>query len=147
MRIRLLCVGKTRTKYLEDALAEYVKRLSPMVRLDVDVIPASGVKAESAMIAKRLKKDEHVILLDERGTLLSTPQLAEVLHGLQNASVHAVVFVLGGAHGVDEAVSDRADYVWSLSPLVFPHEIVRLLVVEQLYRAYDLNRGGKYHHK
>jgi 23S rRNA (pseudouridine1915-N3)-methyltransferase len=146
MRIRLLCVGRTRTKHLEEALAEYIKRLSPMVRLETDVIPASGVETESAMIMRRLKADDHVVLLDERGTLLSTPQLASMLQDLQNASVRTAVFVLGGAYGVDQSVIARADYTWSLSPLVFPHEMVRLLVTEQLYRAYDLNRGGKYHH-
>lgn len=146
MRVRLLCIGRTRTKHLDDALADYAKRLSPMVRLDIDVIPASGVQTESAMIMKRIKSDDHVILLDERGELLSSPELARMLDKLQTSSVRTIVFVLGGAYGVNTEVTERADYTWSLSPLVFPHEMARLIVTEQIYRAYDMNRGGKYHH-
>ena len=146
MRIRLLCVGKGRTKHLDGALDDYLKRLTPLVRIDDEIVPSSGTTTETAMLLKRISDDEYVVLLDERGTLMTTPDVAARIERWQNDAVKTVVIIIGGAHGVGPEVHDRADLVWSLSPLVFPHELARLIVVEQLYRAYDLLRGGKYHH-
>ncbi|MCA9331019.1 23S rRNA (pseudouridine(1915)-N(3))-methyltransferase RlmH [Candidatus Saccharibacteria bacterium] len=146
MRVRLLCVGKERTKYLDQAIAEYGKRLRPTVRVEIETVPASETTQETNSLLKRIVDDEYVILLDERGVLLSTPELAERIQELQNDAVRSVSFVVGGAHGVSAELRRRADMEWSLSPLVFPHELVRLVVMEQLYRAHDILRGGKYHH-
>ena len=146
MRIRVLCVGKVRTKHLESAIEEYLTRLAGAVRVEIEVVPASNITDETTALMKRLTADEYVVLLDERGMLLSTPELARRIEDCQNDAVKRVTFVIGGAHGVEPELSKRAQFVWSLSPLVFPHELVRLLVIEQLYRAYDILRGGKYHH-
>lgn len=146
MRVRLLCVGKEHTKYLDEAIAEYARRIRPMTHLDLEVVPVSDVTHETAMLLKRIAEDDYVVLLDERGILLSTHQLAERIHSLQVNSIKSLSFVVGGAHGVGAELRLRADLVWSLSTLVFPHELARLVVIEQLYRAHDILRGGKYHH-
>lgn len=146
MRICLLCVGKSSTKHLEPALQEYLQRLKPFSNVSIEVIPSSDTDSESSQLLKRLDGQDVVVLLDERGQEWSTPELAERIERWQNQGTKSVVMVVGGAFGVSQAVRDRADMVWSLSQLVFPHELVRLIVIEQLYRAYDVLRGGKYHH-
>ena len=108
-----------------------------------------GVKArqeESERILSRLNAHDYVVLLDERGKALDSPGLADVLQGKLDQSRN-VVIIIGGAYGVDETVHQRADLVWSLSPLVFPHQLVRLILTEQLYRAQQIATGGPYHHE
>jgi 23S rRNA (pseudouridine1915-N3)-methyltransferase len=99
---------------------------------------------ESERLLKRLKQDDFVILLDERGNNLSSPELAALLQGRGD---HQVVIIIGGAFGVTPELRERADVVWSLSRLVFPHQLVRLILAEQLYRAQEITRGGQYHHE
>jgi 23S rRNA (pseudouridine1915-N3)-methyltransferase len=144
MKITILTVGKAHDRTLADAIAEYQLRLQNQVKLQWVFIPVSEKQQESAELLKRLRS--YVILLDETGTMLSTPQFAEHLEQLQNNSVKELMIVIGGSYGVNDAVKNRADFVWSLSSLIFPHQLVRLLVAEQLYRAYDLLSGGRYHH-
>jgi 23S rRNA (pseudouridine1915-N3)-methyltransferase len=146
VRIKLLCVGKTSTKHLEPALNEYLQRLRPYVSCTVDVVPGSDADAESAQLLKRIAPQDTVVLLDERGKVWSTPELAQQIDAWQNNAIKSIVFVIGGAFGVNETLRQRADSTWALSRLVFPHELVRLIVVEQLYRAYNVLGGGKYHH-
>ena len=146
MKLTILCVGKTRTEQFEPAIERYVDRLKRWVKLDIDVIPASDVEQESAKLLDRFGVDDTVILLDETGDNWSTPELAVRIEQCRNQSVRSLIFVIGGAYGVSGAVAQRANYVWSLSRLVFPHELVRLMLSEQLYRAYDVLHGGKYHH-
>lgn len=136
MRIRVLCVGKPTTKHLEPALQDYLTRLRPIAPVSIEVIAGSDADTESTQLLKRLSIQETVVLLDERGHQWSTSEFAEQIEQWQNHGVKSVVLVIGGAYGVNQAVQDRANVVWSLSRLVFPHELVRLLVVEQLYRAY-----------
>jgi 23S rRNA (pseudouridine1915-N3)-methyltransferase len=144
MKITILTVGKAHDRTLADAIAEYQLRLQNQVKLQWVFISVSEKQQESAELLKRLRG--YVILLDETGTMLTTPQFAEHLERLQNNSVKELMIVIGGSYGVSETVKNRADFVWSLSHLVFPHQLVRLILAEQLYRAYDLLAGGRYHH-
>ncbi len=105
---------------------------------------AGAIQDESEAILRRLKPDDVVILLDERGKNMSSPELSELI--LAHTDRH-IVFIIGGAYGVNEEVRRRADVLWSLSRLVFPHQLVRLILSEQLYRAQEIARGGKYHHE
>ncbi|MCX6293908.1 MAG: 23S rRNA (pseudouridine(1915)-N(3))-methyltransferase RlmH, partial [Sphingobacteriales bacterium] len=93
-----------------------------------------------------LKKEDYLILLDERGKTLTSEGVASFIQQRANESEKQLVFLIGGAFGVSKAVFERADYVWSLSPLVFPHQLVRLILSEQIYRACSINRNEKYHH-
>ena len=146
MKITILAVGKARTDFLDDAIHEYGKRLSRWTTVDWQFIPTATLVKQSDHLLMVLKDKPQVILLDERGQAKSTGELAKFLEDLQNQSTKDLVFVIGGAHGVSPAVRSRANQVWKLSDLIFPHELVRLIIIEQLYRAYDLNHGGKYHH-
>lgn len=103
-------------------------------------------KAEGSLITQQLTKEDYLILLDERGKNISSPELATTIQQRGNESTKRIVFVIGGAFGVDETVFRRANYVWSLSKLVFPHMIVRLVLAEQIYRACSIIRNEKYHH-
>lgn len=144
MHISIITVGKVHDPNLKDAIGMYETRLSKHARLTWKLVGSSDIQTEGRQIEKLL--DGYVVLLDETGHLITTPQLAAKLEGLQNASISRLTFVIGGAYGVTDALKSRADYVWSLSPLVFPHQLVRLLLTEQLYRAYDILAGGRYHH-
>ncbi len=146
MKITIIAVGKAKTAHLETAIAEYQKRLSRWTEIVWSIVPVSDRSTEARALLNRIPVDSHVVLLDERGAEWSTPQLAAKIEQFKNQSTQNVVFVIGGAHGVDDAVSARAQEIWSLSPLVFPHEQVRLMLIEQLYRAHDINAGGSYHH-
>lgn len=146
MKIVILAVGKAKTEYYEAAIAAYSKRLSKWVKASWQFIPASNKDHESAALLGTLPAASRVILLDEQGQACSTVQFAETIESLQNQSIKVVVFIIGGAYGVNSAIRQRAHHVIKLSDLIFPHELVRLILVEQLYRAYDINHGGNYHH-
>jgi 23S rRNA (pseudouridine1915-N3)-methyltransferase len=103
-------------------------------------------KMEGEIILSQLSKDDCLILLDERGKQYSSIELSQLLQQKANESHKRLIFLIGGAYGVDEAMTKRADYNWSLSKLVFPHMLVRLILAEQLYRACTILRNEKYHH-
>ncbi len=147
MKILCISVGKKHDAGVATAIADYQKRLSKFCDLSWQLIPTSSVDIESSAIERALKDDDFVILLDERGTQLDNKALAEKLEGLQNSAIKRLVIIIGGAYGVNHQLMTRANLTISLSELVFPHQIVRLLVVEQLYRSYSILSGGKYHHE
>jgi 23S rRNA (pseudouridine1915-N3)-methyltransferase len=103
-------------------------------------------RKEGDCILDWLEKDDYLVLLDEKGKSLSSEKLAAFLQSRANESTKRVVFLIGGAFGVDERVKKRAQLLWSLSTLVFPHQLVRLILAEQLYRAATILRNEKYHH-
>lgn len=151
MSIKIITVGKKHETWTEQGIERYQKRLRAPFAVEwvfLSHSQFSGIKAaeeESQRILDRLKDDEFLLLLDERGKMLSSPALSDVL---QSATLNAkVVCVIGGAYGVDERVQKRANLIWSLSDLVFPHQLVRLILVEQLYRAQSIARGEPYHHE
>ena len=103
-------------------------------------------REESQQILRALSPQAYVVLLDERGTMLDSPALSRSLHQPM-AQGKSLVLIIGGAYGVTEAVMERANLVWSLSRLVFPHQLVRLILAEQLYRAQQIAAGHPYHHQ
>jgi 23S rRNA (pseudouridine1915-N3)-methyltransferase len=110
-------------------------------------LPPAELKAkEAAAILNALTKEDYLIVLDERGQSLTSEKLAKLLQARANESVKNLIFLIGGAYGVDEAVLQRAKFKWSLSSLVFPHQLVRLILAEQVYRACTILRNEKYHH-
>lgn len=155
MKFLLLSAGKTHDKIYVDAIQEFSKRLQnyyvtewKWLQIKKNTINNENAikKAEAELILSVIAKEDYVILLDEKGKMLSSPQLAQAIQQNVNESIKRIVFVIGGAYGVDKTVWDRAKWVWSLSPLVFPHQLVRLILVEQLYRACTIQRNEKYHH-
>jgi 23S rRNA (pseudouridine1915-N3)-methyltransferase len=150
--IKILAIGRKHEAWVTDGLERYQKRLQKPWDVEWVLLPHSardGAQArqeESSALLSRLKPDDFVILLDERGKALDSPALSQLVARQLDTS-KPIVFVIGGAYGVDERLSARADLVWSLSPLVFPHQLVRLILTEQLYRAQAIAQNHPYHHE
>jgi 23S rRNA (pseudouridine1915-N3)-methyltransferase len=150
--IQILAVGKKHESWVREGIERYEKRLRAPWNTEWVLLPHSaleGVRAreeESERIMKRLLPTDYVVLLDEVGTQLDSPTLSYTLES-QLATTGRTVLIIGGAYGVNDTLRERAQLVWSLSSLVFPHQLVRLIVVEQLYRAAQIALGGHYHHK
>lgn len=147
MKITCLTVGKKHDPELAAAINKYQSRLSIYLSFEFEYIPPTTISRESEALLKRCKQDDVVVLLDKTGIMRTNQQLATSLEDWQNKAVKRLVIIIGGAYGVDETVKRRSNQVVSLSKLVFPHQLVRLLLVEQLYRSFNLIAGGKYHHE
>ena len=150
--MRIIAIGKKHEKWVLNGIELFEKRLKKPFNLSWDILPHSNFAEEKAReeetqwILAKIKPSDFVILLDERGKNISSPELAKMLsNGFVNSQ--NFVIVIGGAFGVSEELRQRANFVWSLSKLVFPHQIVRLILVEQIYRAQEISSGGKYHHE
>ncbi len=154
MQIVLLLVGKTTSPNIKSEFDEFVKRLGHYVPFSIELIPASkNIKKpeqqkqrESTEILKKIKPEDFVILLDERGKNLSSVAFAQYLEKLQLQSRKRVIFVIGGAFGVSPEIFQRANMEMALSEMTFSHQMVRLFFVEQLYRAYTIINKESYHH-
>lgn len=152
MSVRILAIGKKHEAWVSEGIDRYQKRLKQPFLSEWVLLPHSareGLGAredESQRILSRLDSNDYVVLLDEKGTLLDSPALSKLLLTPLEVSKR-VVIIIGGAYGVDDSVHARANSVWSLSPLVFPHQLVRLVLVEQLYRAQEISLGNPYHHE
>jgi 23S rRNA (pseudouridine1915-N3)-methyltransferase len=152
MAIKVIAIGKKHEDWIVGGVERYEKRLKRPFDVNWVFLPHSareGLSArqeESERLLSRISSDEYVVLLDERGKLLDSPGVSKMLLSPLETS-KTVVLVIGGAYGVDDSVRQRADYIWSLSPLVFPHQLVRLIISEQLYRAQEIARGNPYHHE
>jgi len=154
MRIIIIAAGRQHESHIKPAVELYESRLKRFIRLEWELIPHAGSSdterlktLESDAILAKIKPDDTVVLLDERGEMWDSLAFAQRLDGWQSRTRGGLVFIIGGAYGVDERVHARADAVFSLSKLVFPHQLVRVLIAEQLYRAYAINGGLPYHHQ
>ncbi len=149
--ITVIAIGKKHEDWVAAGIERYERRLKRPFDVKWILLPHSSLEGRSARleeserIRSRLDDRAHVILLDERGTQSTSERMAERLEHLFTASKD-VVLIIGGAYGVDDELQARANEVWSLSKLVFPHQLVRLLLTEQLYRAQEISRGSGYHH-
>ncbi len=155
MKIVILAIGKRHDPKLAESLLHYEKMLGrsfapEWVLLDsgsTESTPGQHAKKlEGEQLLKHIKDDDSVIALDESGTQITSPEFAAKLQAYQNHAAKRVVFVIGGAFGLSEAIKLRADFTWSLSKLVFPHQLVRLVLLEQLYRASTILSGKQYHY-
>ena len=157
MKTTLLLVGKTTSKPLSALIDDYVERLAHLSPLSVEVIPElrnaksldteQQKELEGRAIMGKLKASDFVVLLDERGKQFRSVEFADFVGKLQLRGVQRVVFVIGGPYGFAPAVYERADYKVSLSLMTFSHQMIRLLFVEQLYRAHAILNNLPYHHE
>jgi len=145
-------VGKRHEPWVADGIERFSQRLKKPYNLEFKLVPHATAgehrsrEEESAAIEKQLRPADHVILLDERGKQFTSPQLAGHLQQLFDTARHPVL-IIGGAYGVNDRLRARANTTWALSKLVFPHQLVRLMVVEQIYRAQEISAGRPYHHQ
>jgi 23S rRNA (pseudouridine1915-N3)-methyltransferase len=157
MKFQFWSIGKNHESYVKEGIELFTRRIGHYFPVAWNIIPmpknagmlgeADLLKKEGDMILDFLKKDDLLILLDERGKMLGSEGLAEMLEEKIAARHKQINFLIGGAYGVSELVRQRANFTWSLSKLVFPHQLVRLILAEQIYRACTIMRNEKYHHE
>lgn len=158
MHISIISVGKLKEKYLKQGIAEYVKRLSAYTKIKIIEVPDEKApeslseremtlvkQKEGKRILTKIKPDDYVIALAIEGKMKTSEQLAADLDKLATYGKSNICFVIGGSLGLSEEVLQRANEQLSFSPLTFPHQLMRLILLEQLYRAFKINRGELYH--
>lgn len=142
MHLKLLVVGKLKDRAMQSRCDEYLKWLGPYGKVELQELPDSTVEREGQMLLKSLEKERgFVVVLSEEGREFTSQQLAVELGSKETR----LTFVIGGPYGLAPEVKKRGDLLWSLSKLTFTHEMARLLLCEQLYRATTIQHGGKYH--
>lgn len=157
MKLQFWSVGKNHEAYIKPGVEDFTRRISRYYPVEWNIVPVpknAGLlsetdlkKKESETIMSLLSKDDYLVTLDERGKQVSSEQLAAFVQARANESVRQVIFLIGGAYGLDETILQRANFKWSLSHLTFPHQLVRLILSEQVYRACTILRNEKYHHQ
>ena len=157
MKITLLAIGKTDNNHLQILISDYKKRLGFYVSFTFDVIPdlkktknlseIQQKQAEGSEILKRIGTADTLILLDENGKSLSSVAFSEYLQKKMNSGLKNLVFVIGGPYGFSEEIYERANGKISLSPMTFSHQMVRLFIIEQLYRSFTILKNEPYHHR
>ena len=155
MNIKIIAVGKIKEQYLKDAIKEYEKRLSPFCSFSVAEIFAEPIndetlcerykELEAERILQALKSDSYVITLEIKGKKLSSEMFARKLKDISNEGINELVFIIGGANGLHQKVSDMSNFKLSFSDMTFTHQMIRLLLTEQIYRAFKINAQEKYH--
>ena len=157
MKISLWTIGKANEAYVREGIEDFTKRISRYFPVEWNIIPvpknASFLseidlkKKEAEIILQWLRPEDFLVVLDEKGKQLSSEGLAQFLQTRSNESVKNIVFLIGGTFGLEKQILTKAKFTWSLSQLTFPHQLVRLILVEQIYRACTILRNEKYHHK
>lgn len=156
MKFQFISIGKPNDEDLKKAIEDFTKRINnyyttewliiPPVK-NASSLPETGLKKqEGKIILDKINADDFLMLLDETGKQLTSVELANFIEQKINAGNRNILFLIGGAFGVSDEVKQRANFIWSLSKLVFPHKIVRLILAEQIYRACTILRNEKYHH-
>ncbi len=158
VKISLICVGKIKEKYLREAVAEYSKRLSRFCRLEIKEVPDEKTEedlteAQAALIKNRegeriaslLKPDSYVFTLEIEGETPDSPGLSKLLDSLQVQGKSDICFIIGGSLGLSDDIKKRADYHLSFSKFTFPHQLMRVILLEQIYRSFKISKGEPYH--
>lgn len=155
MKIKIIALGKIKEKFLKAGIDEFLKRLTPYANVEICELPAIEIKdekltekilvQEGEKILSNIKKDSYVVTLEIKGTNLSSEQLASKIEEITNSGYNEIVIVIGSSCGLSKEVSQRADFKLSLSKMTFLHQFARLLLLEQIYRAFKILKGETYH--
>ena len=155
MKIELLFLGKTKEPYLAAGIADYIGRLSRYVRLEIKEIKEKGrnsefaapalIEAEGELLLQARMKSSFLVALDRSGRSLSSEEFADTIQNWEGQGTKGLSFLIGGPLGLSPAVLQKADFILSFSRMTFTHEMARLFLVEQIYRAYSINAGSRYH--
>ena len=157
MTIEIWSIGKESTAFIEEGIDFYIKRLKPFLPVQMVTLappkrskamdPVTSKNAEERIILNRLQSHHYLILLDERGKSFTSLQWAEQLGRLRDSNTKTLVFLIGGPWGVTDTIKATAKQRWTLSTLTFPHQLVRLILCEQIYRAFSILHHSGYHHE
>lgn len=158
MNVTLICVGKMKEKFYIEAAAEYQKRLSPFCRLQILELPEeklpqdpsqalidAALRREAEAIRSKLPPNARTVALCIEGQLLSSEALAKRLQTWESGPTNKLVFLIGGSFGLDKSLKEEAQVRISMSPMTFPHHLARVMLLEQLYRGFQINSGTRYH--
>ena len=148
MNISIICVGKLKEKYWQDAAAEYLKRLSRFAKVEIIELSESktdDIGEESAAIISHIPKASFVVALDVLGKSLSSEGLADLISEKAVSGISHISFIIGGSNGFNDEVRKTADLRLSFSSFTFPPQLMRVILLEQIYRAFKINAGEKYH--
>ncbi len=155
MKIKIIALGKVNEKYLKDGIDEFLKRISPYTAIEVIELKPIEIKDENLIsktldleadkILENIKPSSFVITLEIGGKMLSSEDFASKINEIINSGINELVFIIGSSHGLSQKVSDRADFKLSLSKMTFLHNFARLILVEQIYRAFKIIKGEVYH--
>ena len=155
MKIKIIALGKIKEKFLKDGIDEFLKRLTPYTSLEIvelntveikdDNLTQKALDEEGINILSHIKDDSYVITMEIQGKLLSSEEFAEKINDITISGISELVFVIGSSCGISQAVSQRADFKLSMSKMTFLHQFARLILVEQIYRAFKILKGEKYH--
>lgn len=146
--IKIICVGKLKEKYLKQAVEEYSKRLSKYTKLEIIELPdesnEKALKLESEKIIKNIKDNDYVITLEIEGNNLTSEELAKKIDTTLITNPN-ITFVIGGSYGLDKTIKERSNYSLSFSKLTFPHQLFRVILLEQIYRSFKIINNENYH--
>jgi len=142
--MKIICVGKLKEKYLTEACNEYIKRLSKYTKLEVIELKDNDIKSESELILKNINDKDYVVTLEINGNMLTSPTLAKKIDEwlMNNPNI---TFVIGGSEGLDDTIKQRSNYQLSFSNLTFPHQLFRVMLLEQIYRSFKIINNETYH--
>lgn len=155
MKIKIVSVGSIKEKFLKDAISEYLKRLTRFAKIEIIEVDETKIqnkseeqvkKEEGESLLKRIGQDEFVFLLDLKGELISSEVLAQKINDLINKGISPLTFVIGGTLGLSEEVRKRANIKLSISKMTFTHQMCRMIILEQIYRAFKIINNEEYHH-
>ena len=155
MKIKIVSVGSIKEKFLKDAISEYLKRLTRFAKIEIIEVDETKIqnkseeqvkKEEGERLLKRIGQDEFVFLLDLKGELISSEMLAQNINDLINKGISPLTFVIGGTLGLSEEVRKRANIKLSISKMTFTHQMCRMIILEQIYRAFKIINNEEYHH-
>ena len=147
MKITLITVGKLKEKFLVDGVNEYLKRIKNFCKIEIrEIAECRTVEDEGKKLLAQIPRESFLIVLDVAGVELSSEELAEKISALTLRGVVSITFLIGGAFGLSDEVRQAADFRLSLSRMTFTHQLARLIVVEQIYRAFKINRNEPYHY-
>jgi 23S rRNA (pseudouridine1915-N3)-methyltransferase len=156
MKFQFLTIGRSHDDYAKKGIEEFTKRINNYYSVEWLIVPpvknAASLpegelkKQESKLVLTKLTKEAFVVLLDETGKQLNSEEFAQFISQKATTGVRSLIFLIGGAFGVGDEIKQRANFTWSLSKLVFPHMLVRLILTEQVYRACSILHNEKYHH-
>lgn len=142
--IKIICVGKIKEKYLRDAISDYEKRISKYHKINIIEVEDFNMKEESIRILKNIKKDDFVITLEINGNVISSVEFANKIDKLFITNSN-ITFVIGGSDGIDDIVKERSNYSLSFSTFTFPHQLFRVILLEQIYRCFKILNNETYH--
>ncbi|MBO5182842.1 MAG: 23S rRNA (pseudouridine(1915)-N(3))-methyltransferase RlmH [Bacilli bacterium] len=148
--IKIICVGKIKEKYLVDAIKEYLKRLSKYTKVNIIEVPDENFDIKKTLIKEKdsilkyIDEKDYIITLDIEGKNISSIELAEKIKNIQ-INYSDICFIIGGSYGLHKDIKEKSNYSLSFSKMTFPHQLFRVMLLEQIYRTYKINNNESYH--